>query len=102
LCEARTTVGIADTDLFSEPGNTRCQAIGAAARHLGRYGVITASASRLGETLALFSTNLRLEQWPTVKTGDIWRGLPPIPADCTLSKTPLTRPGSRALDGVSG
>jgi hypothetical protein len=41
--------------------------------------VIAPSASRLGETLALFSTNLPVEQWPTVKTRDIWRGLPPDP-----------------------
>jgi hypothetical protein len=75
--KARTTVDIADSDLFSEPGEYR--AIGAAAHQLGRYGVIAPSASRLGETLALFSTNLPVEQWPTVKTRDIWRGLPPDP-----------------------
>jgi hypothetical protein len=75
--EVRATVDIADNDLFSEPGEyERCQAIGAAAHQLGRYGVIAPSASRLGETLALFSTNLPVEQWPTVKTRDIWRGLP--------------------------
>jgi hypothetical protein len=78
--KARTTVDIADNDLFSEPGEyRRCQAIGAAAHQLGRYGVIAPSASRLGETLALFSTNLPVEQLPTVKTRDIWRGLPPDP-----------------------
>jgi hypothetical protein len=59
-----TTVDITDNDLFSEPGEyERCQAIGAAAHQLGRYGVIAPSASRLGETLALFSTNLPVEQW---------------------------------------
>ncbi len=78
--QARTTVELADGDLFSEPGEyDRCQAIGAAAHQLGRHGVIAPSASRLGETLALFSTNLPVEQWPTVKTRDIWRGLPPDP-----------------------
>jgi hypothetical protein len=78
--QARTTVELADGELFSEPGEyARCQAIGAAAHQLGRHGVIAPSASQLGETLALFSTNLPVEQWPTVKTRDIWRGLPPDP-----------------------
>jgi RES domain-containing protein len=78
--QARTAVELADDELFSEPGEyDRCQAIGAAAHQLGHHGVIAPSASRLGETLALFSTNLPVEQWPTVKARDIWRGLPPDP-----------------------
>lgn len=78
--QALTTVELADGELFSEPGEyDRCQAIGAAANQLGRHGVIALSASRLGETLALFSTNLPVEQWPTVKACDIWQGLPPDP-----------------------
>ncbi len=76
----RATLAIAEEDLFSEPGEyERCQAIGAAAHQLGRNGVIAPSASRLGETLALFTTNLPVEQWPTVKSRDIWRGLPADP-----------------------
>jgi len=78
--QARAAVGLTDEDLFSEPGEyDRCQAVGAAAHQLGRHGVIAPSASRLGETLALFSTNLPAEQWPTVKARDLWRGLPPDP-----------------------
>lgn len=66
--------------LASEVGDyDPCQAIGAAAHQLGLFGVIAPSASRLGETLALFTTNLPVEQWPIVKSRDIWRGLPADP-----------------------
>lgn len=77
---ARSKLALPDKALFSDPGEyERCQAIGAAAHQLGRSGVIAPSASRLGETLALFTTNLPVEQWPIVKTRDIWRGLPADP-----------------------
>jgi RES domain-containing protein len=77
---ARVALGLTDADIFSGPGYyDRCQAIGSAAHQLGRYGVIAPSASRLGETLALFTMNLPVEQWPTVKSRDIWRGLPVDP-----------------------
>lgn len=77
---ARAKLGLLDEALFSDLGEyERCQAIGAAAHQLGRSGVIAPSATRLGETLALFTTNLPVEQWPTVKTRDIWRGLPADP-----------------------
>lgn len=77
---SRAAVGLSDDDLYSDLGAyDRCQAIGAAAHQLGLYGVIAPSASRLGETLALFAMNLPVEQWPTVTTRDIWRGLPADP-----------------------
>lgn len=76
----RLALGLTDTQLFSEVGDyDPCQAIGAAAHQLSLGGVIAPSASRLGETLALFTTNLPIEQWPTVKSTDIWRGLPADP-----------------------
>ena len=76
----RSALALTTTQLFSEVGDyDQCQAIGAAAHQLGLFGVIAPSASRLGETLALFTTNLPVEQWPIVKSRDIWRGLPADP-----------------------
>jgi hypothetical protein len=76
----RSALALTSTQLFSEVGDyDQCQAIGAAAHQLGLFGVIAPSASRLGETLALFTTNLPVEQWPIVKSRDIWRGLPADP-----------------------
>jgi RES domain len=78
--DSRSAVGLTDDALSSDPGDyDRCQAIGVAAHQLGLNGIIAPSASRLGETLALFTLNLPMEQWPTVTTRDIWRGLPPDP-----------------------
>jgi hypothetical protein len=77
---ARSALALPDKDIFSDPGEyEHCQAIGEAAHQLGRNGVIAPSASRLGETLALFTTILPVEQWPTVKSKDILRGLPADP-----------------------
>jgi hypothetical protein len=77
---ARQALRLADSDIFSEPGEyNRCQAIAAAAHQLGHYGVIAPSASHLGETLALFTANLPVEQMPTVTRKEIWQGLPADP-----------------------
>jgi hypothetical protein len=40
---------------------------------------VEGAATRLGETLALFPTNLPIEQWPTVIARDVWHGLPADP-----------------------
>jgi RES domain-containing protein len=77
---ARASLKLPDADLFSDPGAyERCQAIGAAAHQLRLHGVIAPSATRLGETLALFTHNLPIEQTPAVTHRDIWRGLPADP-----------------------
>ncbi len=56
---ARSKLKLPDADLFSDPGAYEsCQAVGAAAHQLGCHGVIAPSATRLGETLALFTHNL--------------------------------------------
>jgi hypothetical protein len=77
---ARSTLQLTDAQLYSSVGDyAPCQAVGAAAHQLGLAGIIAPAATRLGETLALFPTNLPIEQWPTVVARDIWRGLPADP-----------------------
>lgn len=77
---AQSALGLAGIHLFSEVGDyASCQAVGGAAHQLGLAGIIAPAASRLGETLALFPTNLPIEHWPTVIARDIWRGLPADP-----------------------
>lgn len=70
---------IADIDSIRVQGTFERQAIGAAAYRFGLAGLIAPAASRCGETLALFSTNLPAGRWPKVTKRDIWRGLPPDP-----------------------
>lgn len=77
---AQAAVGLSDAHLYSAVGDyAACQAVGAAAHQLGLAGIIAPAATRLGETLALFPTNLPVEHWPTVIARDIWRGLPADP-----------------------
>jgi hypothetical protein len=77
---SRETVGLSDAKLLSEVGDyLACQAIGAAAHQLGLSDIVAPAASHIGETLALFPTNLAIENWPTVIGRDIWRGLPADP-----------------------
>ena len=77
---AHGAVGLSERDLHSQVGDYRaCQAVGAAAHQLGFAGILAPAATRLGETLVLFATNLPLEHWPTVIDRDIWHGLPADP-----------------------
>ena len=56
---ARTALSLTDAQLLSDVGDyAACQAIGAAEHQLGTRGLIATAASKLGETLALFPTNL--------------------------------------------
>jgi RES domain len=77
---AQSVFQLTDAQLCSEVGDYRsCQAVGAAAHQLGLAGIIAPAATRLGETLALFPTNLASDQWPTGVARDIWHGLPADP-----------------------
>ncbi len=77
---AQTVLALTDAQLFSDVGDyAACQAVGAAAHQLGLTGLIAPAATRLGETLALFPTNLPIEHWPEVIARDIWHGLPADP-----------------------
>lgn len=77
---AREALRLNDEVLCSGVGDyARCQQIGAAAHQLRADGILVPAATRLGETLALFPTNLPAENWPVVVERGIWHGLPPDP-----------------------
>ena len=78
--KAHEAVGLSATELYSHVDDYgACQSVGAAAHQLGLTGIIAPSATRVGETLALYTTNLAVEHWPTVTARDIWHGLPADP-----------------------
>jgi hypothetical protein len=76
----QAAIGLAEDDLTSEVGNyATCQQVAAAAHQLQANGLLAPAATGLGETLALFPTNLPAENWPVVIQRGIWHGLPPDP-----------------------
>jgi hypothetical protein len=76
----RHTLGLKDEVLNSEVGDyAACQQVGAAAHQLRASGLLAPAATQLGETLALFPTNLPAANWPAVVERGLWRGLPPDP-----------------------
>lgn len=84
--DARGAVGLTDADLYSDVGAwAACQAIGAAAHQLGMAGIVAPAATRLGETLALYPTNLAIDRWPVVVAREIWHGLPADPRRLRLA-----------------
>jgi hypothetical protein len=83
---ARAAVGLTDDDVYSEVGDwAPCQAVGAAAHQLNLAGLIAPAATRLGETLALYPTNLAIEYWPEVVAREVWHGLPADPRRLRLA-----------------
>ena len=92
---ARGSVGLTERDLSSDVDDyAACQRAGAAAHQLGLSGIVAPSATRLGETLALYTTNLPVENWPIVTARDIWHGLPADP--CRLRAVDEDASGSQA------
>lgn len=82
---AHLAVGLTDTQLRSAVGDyDACQAVGAAVHQLGHAGIVAPSATGIGETLALFPTNLPIDEWPRVIRREIWHGLPPDPRQLRL------------------
>lgn len=82
----RDRLGLTDEILTSDVGNYEvCQRMGAAAHQLQASGLIVPSATKLGETLALFTLNLPAEHWPRVVRRAIWHGLPPDPRQLRLA-----------------
>ncbi len=71
---------LGDAQLFSDVGDYRaCQALGVAAHSAGLAGLIAPAATRIGETLAVFPTNLASADSLKVTKSEIWRRLPPDP-----------------------
>jgi len=75
--DARRLIGLDQQDLIGSHGP--CQRVGDAAHAHGLHGIIAPSATRLGETLALYADNLPDDQLPVLTTAKTWRKLPPDP-----------------------
>lgn len=74
-------IGLTRSHLESEVGDyAACQQIGAVAHQLGFHGVLADSATRMGESLALFERHLPANELPLVD-GDVidWTELPRDP-----------------------
>lgn len=83
----RESLGLTEETLTSEVADYEpCQKVGAAAHQLRANGLLVPAATGLGETLALFPTNLPAENWPVVVERGIWHGLPPDPRRLRLLK----------------
>jgi hypothetical protein len=84
--QSYTRLGLTDRILSSEVGDYEvCQRIGAAAHQLRLSGVLAPAATRLGETLALFPTNMPIDHWPQVVKRELWHGLPADPRRLRLA-----------------
>lgn len=79
----RTLVGIAPDQLQSDTSDraayAACQNVSAGAHQLGYHGLIAPAATKLGETLVLFTDLLPAVQRPVKTDEEIWTQLPPDP-----------------------
>jgi hypothetical protein len=78
--EAIDAVGLTSAQIRSEVGDWNpCWHVGAAAHQLGLHGILAHAATGVGETLALFTDTLPVEQTPEIVDSEIWRQLPADP-----------------------
>lgn len=79
--EARLSVGLPDTEVYSDVGDyAACQRIGHVAHELGSHGLLAPAATQLGETLALFVDHLTPGELPVRIGAPIaWDVLPADP-----------------------
>lgn len=79
---ARAAAGLALSDLQSGVDDYgRCQEVAQVAHQLGRHGVLAPAATKMGETLALFTDLTDTAGQKPVRTADDvrWETLPPDP-----------------------
>ncbi len=91
LLDLRTASGRAETgltldDLHSAPNDSqaygRCRTVSQVAHQLGWYGIIAPAATRVGETLALFTDRLPAAERPFRSADDVtWSRLPADPRE---------------------
>jgi RES domain-containing protein len=91
----RVQAGLTLAQLQSETSDTAayaaCQNVSAAAHQLGYHGIITPSATKVGETLVLFSDLLAAAEQPQLSATEMWLQLPPDP------RQPGQRPSLRIV-----
>ncbi|MGY4646232.1 RES family NAD+ phosphorylase [Mycobacterium sp. URHB0021] len=79
----RALAGITPAQLESETSDraayAACQNVSAAAHQLGFHGIVTPAATKLGQTLVLFTDLLPTEEQPVRTAMEMWVQLPPDP-----------------------
>lgn len=79
----RTLAGIMPAQLQSETYDraaySACQNVSAAAHQLGYHGIIAPAATKMGETLALFTDLLTDAEQPVLTGTEMWVQIPPDP-----------------------
>ncbi|MCH9729741.1 MAG: RES domain-containing protein [Actinomycetia bacterium] len=79
----RVLAGLTPDQLQSETSDRSayadCQNVSAAAHQLGYHGLITPAATKLGETLVLFTDLLPPAEQPALTATEMWAALPPDP-----------------------
>ena len=79
---ARAAAGLTLSDLQSNVNDyARCQEVAQVAHQLGRHGILAPAATKLGETLALFTDITSAAGQTPVRVADdvLWETLPPDP-----------------------
>jgi RES domain-containing protein len=71
----RLTIGVSSTEIRAE-NTARCQAIGDAAHYAGFEAVLAPSATRVGESLAIFSARLQAGSVVEPEGFEVWNDLP--------------------------
>jgi RES domain len=76
---ADITLAELQSETFDRTAYAACQNISAAAHQLGYHGLIAPAATRMGETLALFTDLLTAAERPVPTGEEMWVELPPDP-----------------------
>lgn len=101
---ARATAGVTIDDLTSSTDDQdayrRCHRVSQVAHQLGRHGIIAPAATRLGETLALFTDLLPSNERPRPVAGaeEHWATLPDDPRIAVTADRRLRVVGDRRRD----
>jgi hypothetical protein len=80
---SRVLASLTLAQLQSETSDTAayaaCQNVSAAAHQLGYHGIVTPAATKMGETLVLFTDLLTATERPRLTDTEMWVQLPPDP-----------------------
>lgn len=88
---ANVTLAQLQSDARDNAAYEACQNVSAAAHQLGLHGLITPAATRLGDTLVLFTDLLPDDQRPMTTETHSWLQLPPDPRSAGTSHLRLVR-----------
>ena len=87
----RALAGLTPAQLQSETSDrsayAACQNVSAAAHQLGYHGIIAPAATKMGETLVLFTDLLTTAEQPLLTATQMWVQLPPDPRNPPQRRT---------------